>query len=272
MIWFRVTPLRWSRSGSTRTWSCRSRLPQMETLATPGTPMSRGLITQRARTDISIGVSSSDVSLSMATLLLDDSGWIIWGVFATAGRPATPTACVSRSWTTCLASRTFVPGSNVITTDDSPGRETDSISSRKGTPTRRSCSSGTVISCSTSAADRPSASVWTSTVGGWNSGSVSTLVPLTCTTPRTTTPAARTRTSRRSLRLESMSQRMPTSPCPASPVRQHEGDHGCQPVSDHERRPRLSANDAIPCVPAAELDFVRVRLRDSGETVAIWRA
>ncbi len=42
--------------------------------------------------------------------------------------------------------------------------------SSHGTPLSRSCSSGTVISCSVSAADRPRASVWISTEGGVNSG------------------------------------------------------------------------------------------------------
>src|SRR2546429_3920536 len=37
--------------------SCRSRWPQTETLATPGTPIRRGLIVQRASTDSSSGDS-----------------------------------------------------------------------------------------------------------------------------------------------------------------------------------------------------------------------
>ena len=43
-----------SRRGSTSTWSWRSRWPQIATLATPGTPISRGRIVQRASTDMSI--------------------------------------------------------------------------------------------------------------------------------------------------------------------------------------------------------------------------
>ena len=45
-IWSRVTPLPFSRSGSTCTWSILIRSPQMETLATPGTSSRRGLIFQ----------------------------------------------------------------------------------------------------------------------------------------------------------------------------------------------------------------------------------
>jgi hypothetical protein len=57
------------------------------------------------------------------------------------------------------------PGSKTSSIEDNPGIEEDVIVSSHGTPARRSCSSGTVISCSTSGADRPSASVWMSTVG-----------------------------------------------------------------------------------------------------------
>ena len=45
--------------------------------------------------------------------------------------------------------------------------------STPSTPFNRSASSGTVMSCSTSSADRPSASVWISAYGGVNSGSTS---------------------------------------------------------------------------------------------------
>src|SRR5918992_1635104 len=111
----------------------------------------------------------------METRLVDERGWIICGGLATCG---------------------------------SPGREADSILSRKAIPTRRSCSSGTVISCSTSSAERPRASVWTSTWGGLNSGRTSTDVFPSCVTPRamTATPPATIR--RRNLRLEPTIQRI----------------------------------------------------------------
>ena len=184
------------------------------------------MIAQRARTDTSIGLSASEDSLIIESRLLEDRGWIICGSSATCGNPATPTACVRRSCTTCRASSTSVPGSNVMTTDESPGSDTDSISSRKATPASRSCSSGTVISCSTSSAESPRASVWTSTIGGLNSGRTSTGVLPAWITPTITRPTAAATTRRRNLRLEATIQRimaggLPRSSCPlvAAPVR-----------------------------------------------------
>ena len=54
---------------------------------------------------------------------------------------------------------------------------------RPRTPLSRSASSGTVISCSTSSADSPSASVWISAYGGVNSGRTSTGASRSCATP-----------------------------------------------------------------------------------------
>ena len=54
----------------------------------------------------------------------------------------------------------------------------------QGTPFRRSASKPSVISCSTSAADRPRASVWISTKGVENSGSVSTVTCRNARTPK----------------------------------------------------------------------------------------
>src|SRR5215470_11557370 len=139
----------------------------MDTLATPGTPISRGLIFQRASTDMSIGDTDEDDSLIMATRPDADVGWIMIG-----GLPTLGSACawVSRSWTCCRAAYRSVPGWNVRSIADRPGIDDEWMRSSHGTPLSRSCSSGTVISCSTSAADRPSASVWISTDGGMNSG------------------------------------------------------------------------------------------------------
>ncbi len=117
-----------------------------------------------------MGDSSFDDNRMIAARLVDESGCNICGGLATSGNPATPTAWVRRSFTTCRASSRSVPGSNVMITDDKPGSDTDSMSWRNATPFSRSCSSGTVMNCSTSSADKPRASVWTSTTVGLNSG------------------------------------------------------------------------------------------------------
>ena len=74
MTWASVTPCRRSRSGSTCTWSCWSRRPQIETLATPGTPIRRGRTVHRAMTDCSIGDTLSDARPIIRTRLDDESG------------------------------------------------------------------------------------------------------------------------------------------------------------------------------------------------------
>ena len=63
-----------------------------------------------------------------------------------------------------------MPSSKVRSMAERPGIDWDSIVSSHGMPLSRSCSSGVVMSCSTSSADRPSASVCTWTAGGSNSG------------------------------------------------------------------------------------------------------
>ena len=73
-IWFSVTLRAASVAGSTWTWSCWSRRPQMDTLATPGTPISCGRTVQRANTDCSIGLSSVEVRPIIRTRLDDESG------------------------------------------------------------------------------------------------------------------------------------------------------------------------------------------------------
>ncbi len=161
-----------SRFGSTCTWSCRSRWPQIETFATPGTPRSFGRIVHRASTDISIGDTVVDESRIIMILLVDATGCSICGVDDTFGSPA---AWVRRSCTTCRACSRSVPESKISSIDESPGIDSDRMVSSHGTPASRSCSSGTVMSCSTSGADSPRASVWTWTVGGVNSGSESIL-------------------------------------------------------------------------------------------------
>jgi hypothetical protein len=72
----------------------------MATFATPGTPIRRGRIVQRARTDSSIGESFSDDSPIIMTRLVDDSGWSICGGLDTCGRAW---AWMRRSCTTSRA-------------------------------------------------------------------------------------------------------------------------------------------------------------------------
>ena len=90
----------------------------METFATPGTPISRGRIFQRASTDISTPETVREDSPIMATRLAEASGWIMIG-----GLPTLGSACawVIRSWTICRAAYRFVPGWNVRSMADMPG-------------------------------------------------------------------------------------------------------------------------------------------------------
>ena len=72
----------------------------MDTFATPGTPIRRGRIVQRAITDFSIGDSSFEESAIIITRLDDDSGCSIVGAFETFG---SAWACVSGSCTSWRA-------------------------------------------------------------------------------------------------------------------------------------------------------------------------
>ena len=134
-----VMPLSRSCVGVTSTWSCCSRWPQMETLATPGMPISRGLIFHRARTDISIPESSLELIRTIRTRLVDDSGCMISGGAETFG---SAWAWVMRSATSWRARRRSVPGSNTSSIEDRPGTDLDRISSSHATPLRRSASIG----------------------------------------------------------------------------------------------------------------------------------
>ena len=105
---------------------------------------------------------------TISTRLVDDSGWSICGGFETFGSAC---ACVMRSATNCRAREQV--GARARRSGRSgrgPEPTRERMSLRNGMPLSRSCSIGTVISCSTSAADSPSASVCTSTVTGANSG------------------------------------------------------------------------------------------------------
>ena len=166
-----VTFLSRSWSGSTCTCNCRWRSPQMDTFATPGTPIRRGRIVQRASTDMSISDSLSEVSPIAMQRLAEETGLIMTGGFDTCGSMNT---CVMRSCATWRARMTSVPFSKTSTIDERPGIDTERISSTQGVPLSMSASMGVVIMASTSWAERPRASVWISTYGRENSGNTST--------------------------------------------------------------------------------------------------
>src|SRR5690348_13578041 len=86
------TPLSCSFFGSTSTCNCRSRWPQVDTLATPGTPIKRGAMVQRASTDMSISDTVFDDSPIIMTRLVEDKGWSMVGGLDTWGNPTA--ACV----------------------------------------------------------------------------------------------------------------------------------------------------------------------------------
>ena len=113
----------------------------------------------RASTDWSMSDIWSDDIPSTIARFADETGSSMTGDLDTFGSAA---VCVSRSDTSWRARNRSVPGSKVITIDERPGTESERISWRNATPLNRSCSSGTVMSCSTSSAERPSASVCTS--------------------------------------------------------------------------------------------------------------
>ena len=108
-----------------------------------------------------------------------------------------------------------VPGSKTSRIRDRPATDSERMSSRKATPTSRSCSIGTVISCSTSAADSPRASVWISTVGGANSGRTSTGISRSCAAPTASRPAARATIRSLNLRLMPTIERIMVGDLPA---------------------------------------------------------
>ena len=160
-----------------------------------------------------MGLSPAGESPIIMTRLCEESGWIICGGLETFGLAC---AWVSCSCTSCRASMMSVPGSKSRTIDDSPGTDSERRTLTPAVPLSRSASSGTVTSCSTSSADSPSASVWTSTYGGVNSGRTSTGASRSCVKPSTRTAAATATTRTRNRRLAPMIARMaalsPTAP------------------------------------------------------------
>jgi hypothetical protein len=127
-IWSSVTSRSRSCFGSTCTWSCWSRMPQIATFATPGTPIRRGRIVQRASTDLSIAETSSEERPIISTRLDDDSGWSTVGGSEMFGHAAAP-ICVRRSCTSCRPRYTSVLGSNTSTIEDIPGTDSERMTS-----------------------------------------------------------------------------------------------------------------------------------------------
>ena len=168
--WSTVRPCAWRRSGSTSTCNCRSRWPQIATLATPGMAISRGRIVHLASVLNSTCVRLSDVMPIFMIRLRDDRGDSMTGGRATVGSCAA--ARDRRSCTICRAVITSVAGSRIRTTDERPRTDFERIVSRPGTPLS-AASSGTVTRASTSFVESPGASVCTSTSGGANSGNTS---------------------------------------------------------------------------------------------------
>ena len=197
-----VTPLVRSRSGSTSTWYCRSRWPQIATLATPGIDISRGRIVHFASSVRSICESVFDETPIFSSRLVDDSGERItgWRPRPAAATPP-PTAVPARPAASAIRS---VPSLRISTTDDSPSTDFDRIVLSPIVPLS-AFSSGTLIKLSTSSVESPGASVWTSINGGANSGKTSSGAfapserPRSSARPRGPAPApAAATTSRRS--------------------------------------------------------------------------
>ena len=98
MTWLREIFWSFSLFGSTCTWSCWSRMPQMLTSETPWMPSSFGLIVQRAMTERWIGVRFLPDRPIIMTRLCDDSGGSTTGARETLANAA-PFSWVRRSWT-----------------------------------------------------------------------------------------------------------------------------------------------------------------------------
>ena len=129
--------------------------------------------------------------------LVADSAGIMNGGAAQVGRVAV--IWLRRSCTSCRARSSSVPRSKISRIEESWATDFDRRSVRPSMPPSWS-SIGTVISCSTSLEELPSATVWISTCGGANSGKTSTLVSGICTKPRASMAVARKSTSQRKRR------------------------------------------------------------------------
>ncbi len=203
----RVTPCRVIRFWSAWTWSMSRRSPQIGTLATPGTRSNRERTFQYAVIDRSIMSISGSLldSPIFRTRLVADIGCSITGGAAQVGSVGVMLAM--RSCTSWRASSRSVSCSNSSTICDSCSTDLERISEMPGTPLR-DCSSGTVMSDSTSVGASPMATVWISTLGGANSGNTSTGASSIRCTPKKSRAAASATTMNRNFRLAPTIQRM----------------------------------------------------------------
>ncbi len=144
------------RAKSTCTCTIFSCSPQIAILATPGTPSKRARMVQYASMDRSITEWSGEVMPIFITRLVDDSGGIINGGAAHLGKLGV--AIATRSATNWRVNNSSTPASKIATTEDSCGTDFERKVVTPGTPAK-AFSSGTVMSDSTSAGDRPSAMV-----------------------------------------------------------------------------------------------------------------
>ena len=200
----------------------------------------------RARIPISIGDTVFDESPTIITRLVVESGWMMTGGLATFG---IANDRARRSWTSCRARRTSVPGSKVRRIDDRPGTDVEWMFFSHGVPFRSS-SRLRVTRSSTSGAERPSASVWTSIIGGANSGSASTGICRDWFAPATSTavPSATARSLKR--RLEPTIHLNMTGAPPPSVDGRPEGDTARSSRRRHRSvtvrgRPRSGGGDRV---------------------------
>ena len=137
--------------------------------------------------------------------LVDDRGWIMTGGAAQVGNEVVTAAM--RSFTNCRARMRSVPGLKMRTMSDRSGTDLERMTSSPGSPLS-ACSSGTVTSSSTAAAESPRLRVWISTLGGANSGKTSTDELLSRAMPKTIIAAAAKTTRNRYCRLVLTIQRI----------------------------------------------------------------
>ncbi|MCG3163695.1 MAG: hypothetical protein JMDDDDMK_05140 [Acidobacteria bacterium] len=128
----------------------------MATLATPGIAINRGRIVQRASVESSICESVFDETPIFIARLVDESGCKITGGRAAAGSCGATSA--NLSCTICRARINSVSGSKISTTDERPSTDLDRSVFNCAVPVS-AFSTGTLIRLSTSAVERPGASV-----------------------------------------------------------------------------------------------------------------
>src|SRR5918998_1128301 len=232
--------------GSTCTCRWGRRSPQMATWATPGTRNNRARIFQYAIVDMSVRFTVSEVSPIFMIRLVEDSAGIMNGGLAHVGRVAVIWA--SRSATSWRARSSSVPRPKISTMEDSWATDLDLMSSSPSIPFSW-FSIGTVINCSTSLEELPSAMVWISTRGGANSGKTSTSVSGIRTNPKAIMAAATNSTIQRKARLLATIRRISTHPyrslvfaCDVEFCAVHLGGTGRDDLyprgrSDRQRRP-----------------------------------